>query len=105
MLCILSTDLLRGLLYQTLKVFTSVLGNNSDLKFFFLNCKLTLREFVKDVFRFELMLRRRGSLQVMSAMPAVRFRTMCCAAMCMRWMSGSKLKSYTTTESVIITFT
>ena len=55
---------------------------------------LTLRELVKAVLRLELMLSSNGSLHVMRAIPAVRFRTMCCAAMCIRWRSGSKLKSY-----------
>lgn len=63
---------------------------------------LTLSELVKDVLRFELMLSSNGSLQVMRAMPAVRFLTMCWAAMCIRWRSGSKLKSCKiTTQGVI----
>ena len=55
---------------------------------------LTLREFVNVALRFVLMLRSRGSLHVMRAMPAVRWRTMWWAARCIRWMSGSRAKSW-----------
>lgn len=48
---------------------------------------------MKAALRLELMLSKSGSLQVIRAMPAVRFRTICWAAMCIRCRSGSKLKS------------
>ena len=54
----------------------------------------TLRAEVKAFLTLELMLSRRGSRQVMRAMPAVRCRTMWWAARCIRWMSGSRAKSW-----------
>ncbi len=54
---------------------------------------LTLMVAAKEALRFVAMERSSGSRQVIIAMPAVRWRTMCCAAMCMRWMSGSMAKS------------
>ena len=58
------------------------------------NTHLTLRVFVNVALRLVLILRSSGSLQVMRAMPAVRWRTMWWAARCIRWMSGSRAKSW-----------
>ena len=49
---------------------------------------------MKAFLRLLLMERRSGSRQVIMAMPAVRWRTMWWAARCMRWMSGSREKSW-----------
>ena len=56
-------------------------------------CIPTLTEAMKAVLRLLEMLTRRASLQVIIAMPAVRWRTMWWAARCIRWMSGSIEKS------------
>ncbi len=40
-----------------------------------------------------------GSLQVIMAIPAVRLRTICTAAVCIRTTSGSREKSYKNTKN------
>ena len=54
----------------------------------------TLTEAMNAFLRLLEMLTRRASLQVIMAMPAVRWRTMWWAARCIRWMSGSREKSW-----------
>ena len=90
---------LRYLHFHSQHVHVALLGTSISER---LSVKLTRSAAAKLFLRLVAMLMRRGSRQVIIAMPAVRFLIMWCAATRMRDSSESRAKSFLTICSQVV---